>query len=83
MSDKKTETTGAQKTSSANETSEKTRAERVQDILLKVENKLAEGGEMKPSLTEYFKLLQLAKEMTEEPKTHITVTWIEQRLIEK
>jgi hypothetical protein len=55
----------------------KAREKAVKKILLKVEKQLAEE-EVKASLGDYIKLIQLSKEMTTEPKTEITVMWIEE-----
>jgi hypothetical protein len=62
-------------------TGAKTRAIAVKRLLLKVENKLAEE-EVKATLGDYIKLIQLSKEMTDEPKGDIKVTWIEEPLID-
>jgi hypothetical protein len=55
----------------------KARAKAVKKILLNVEKKMSEE-DLKASLGDYIKLIQLSKEMTEEPKTDITVMWIEE-----
>ena len=55
----------------------KSRAEAVEKILQNVENKLAKGS-MKASLGDYIKLIQLSKEMKDEAKTELKVTWIEE-----
>jgi len=55
----------------------KSRAEAVATILQNVEDKLAKGS-MKATLGDYIKLIQLSKEMSEEAKTEIKVTWIEE-----
>jgi hypothetical protein len=52
------------------------RAEAVENILRNVEKKMSEK-ETKATLGDYIKLIQLSKEMTEEPNADITVTWIE------
>jgi hypothetical protein len=55
----------------------KERAEAVKKILLNVEQQMSTKG-VKASLGDYIRLIQLSKEMTDEPKTAITVTWIEE-----
>lgn len=55
---------------------QKERAEAVKKILQNVEKKMAEEG-LKATLGDYIKLIQLQKEMSEEPPSEITVTWIE------
>jgi hypothetical protein len=62
-------------------TGAKTRALAVKRLLLKVEKKMATDA-VKATLGDYIKLIQLSKDMTEEPKTDITVTWIEEPLID-
>jgi hypothetical protein len=62
-------------------TGAKTRALAVKRLLLKVEKKMA-ADTVKATLGDYIKLIQLSKDMTEEPKTDITVTWIEEPLID-
>jgi len=54
----------------------KARAKAVKKILLKVEKKMS-AGDLKATLGDYIKLIQLSKEMGEEPKTEIKVIWIE------
>jgi len=53
-----------------------TRAKAVERILLNVEQKMSEEN-VKATLGDYIRLIQLAKEMGEEPKSEIKVTWIE------
>ena len=55
----------------------KSRAEAVDKILQNVEDKLAEGN-LKATLGDYIKLIQLSKEMSEEATTEIKVTWIDE-----
>jgi hypothetical protein len=55
----------------------KKRAEAVEKILSQVEEQL-QTGEVKASLGDYIKLIQLSKEMKDESKTEIRVTWIEE-----
>ncbi|MGA3189192.1 MAG: hypothetical protein ABSF22_18970 [Bryobacteraceae bacterium] len=62
-------------------TGAKTRAIAVKRLLLKVEAQMTKP-EVKATLGDYIRLIQLSKEMTEEPKTDIKVTWIEEPLIE-
>lgn len=54
----------------------KARAEAVKKILLNVEKKMA-GKELKATLGDYIKLIQLQKEMGEEPARELKVTWVE------
>jgi hypothetical protein len=54
----------------------KARAAAVKKILLKVERQM-KAEEVKATLGDYIKLIQLSKEIVDEPKTHITVMWIE------
>jgi hypothetical protein len=61
----------------AKKTGTMSRAEAVEKILHNVENKLAKGN-LKASLGDYIKLIQLSKEMKDEAKTEIKVTWIEE-----
>jgi hypothetical protein len=53
------------------------RAEAVEKILLNVEKKMA-AEDLKATLGDYIRLIQLSKEIMDEPKTAITVTWIEE-----
>jgi hypothetical protein len=55
----------------------KARAKAVKKILLRVEKQMWEE-EVKASLGDYIRLIQLSKEMTDEPKTDIKVGWIEE-----
>jgi hypothetical protein len=59
------------------ETENETRAEAVERILRNVEKKMSEE-DVKATLGDYIRLIQLAKEMGEEPKSEIKVTWIEE-----
>jgi hypothetical protein len=54
----------------------KARAAAVKKILLSVEKKMA-GKELRATLGDYIRLLQLSKEMTAEEPSEITVRWIE------
>jgi len=54
----------------------KKKARVVQQILEKVEQKLNEG-EVKATLGDYIRLVQLQKELEEEEPAEITVKWIE------
>jgi hypothetical protein len=54
----------------------KNRAEAVEKILLNVEKRL-EANDLKATLGDYIKLIQLQKEMTMETPSEIKVTWIE------
>ncbi|HTB11217.1 MAG TPA: hypothetical protein VK752_06595 [Bryobacteraceae bacterium] len=55
----------------------KARAVAVKKILRKVEKQMSEE-EVKATLGDYIKLIQLSKEMTEEPKDSIRVGWVEE-----
>jgi hypothetical protein len=55
----------------------KARAEAVKRILKKVETQMS-AKNVKASLGDYIRLIQLSKEMTDEPKTEIKVGWIEE-----
>jgi hypothetical protein len=57
-------------------TGAKARAAAVRKILLAVEKKMA-GKELKATLADYIKLIQLQKEMTPETPSEIRVTWVE------
>jgi hypothetical protein len=57
-------------------TGAKARAAAVKKILLAVEKKMA-GKELKATLADYIKLIQLQKEMTPETPSEIRVTWVE------
>jgi len=59
------------------EMEETDRAGAVKKILLNVEKKM-KGKDLKATLGDYIRLIQLAKEMGEEPKSEIKVTWIEE-----
>jgi len=54
----------------------KARAEAVRKILLAVESKL-KGKELKATLADYIRLIQLQKEITPEAPSEITMTWVE------
>jgi hypothetical protein len=58
------------------EMEETDRAGAVKKILLNVEKKM-KGKDLKATLGDYIRLLQLSKEITDEPKDEITVRWIE------
>jgi hypothetical protein len=57
-------------------TGAKARAAAVKKILLAVEKKMA-AEDLKATLGDYIKLIQLQKEMTVETPSEIKVTWIE------
>lgn len=81
---KATAKSAAPKKTAVKRTGEKARAKAVKRILLNVEEKMS-AADLKATLGDYIKLLQLQKEMTEQPKTEIRVMWIEEpelRLIE-
>lgn len=52
------------------------KAEIVEGLIEKVERKLSKG-DMKASLGDYIRLVQLQKELEEEEPREITVTWVE------
>ena len=54
----------------------KARAEAVRKILLAVEKKMVDKN-LKATLADYIRLIQLQKEMTPETLSEITVTWVE------
>jgi len=54
----------------------KARAEAVNRILSNVEKKMS-AEDLKATLGDYIRLVQLSKDMTDEPKSEIRVTWIE------
>jgi len=56
---------------------EKTLANTIKTILESLGKKL-ETGDAKASVGEYIRLLQIQKELGEEPKTAMRVTWIEE-----
>jgi hypothetical protein len=57
-------------------TGAKARAAAVKKILLAVEKKM-EDKELKATLADYIRLIQLQKEMTPEMPSEITMTWVE------
>jgi hypothetical protein len=57
-------------------TGAKARAAAMKAILLAVEKKM-KGKELKATLADYIRLIQLQKEMTPEMPSEITVTWVE------
>lgn len=57
-------------------TGAKARAAAVKKILLKVEKKITEE-DLRATLADYIKLIQLQKEMTPEMPSEITMTWVE------
>jgi hypothetical protein len=52
------------------------KAEVVEQIIEKVEQRLGDG-EMKATLGDYIRLVQLQKELEEEEPGEITVTWVD------
>ena len=54
----------------------KSQAEVVQGLIEQVEKRLA-GADMKVTLADYIRLVQLRKELEEEAPKEIKVTWIE------
>ncbi len=77
MTSVKKKTAQGKKAAPKKRTGAKARAKAVKSILLKVEKQL-KGEEVKSTLGDYIKLLQLSKEMVDEPKTEIRVMWIEE-----
>jgi hypothetical protein len=61
-------------------TEKETRAQAVERILRTVEKKMS-SEDLKATLGDYIRLIQLAKEIGEEPKSEIKVTWIEEPAI--
>ena len=59
-----------------NEFKKKVTARVVEELLEKVEKKLT-GNEVKATLGDYIRLVQLQKELEEEQPAEIKVTWIE------
>ncbi|MGA3204937.1 MAG: hypothetical protein ABSF12_20780 [Bryobacteraceae bacterium] len=80
MAEKKMTAPPKKRAAPVKKTEPKTRAMAVEQLLIKVENKLAK--DMKATLGDYIKLIQLSKAMTDEPKGDIKVTWIEEPLID-
>jgi hypothetical protein len=62
------------------QTENETRAQAVERILRTVEKKMS-SEDLKATLGDYIRLIQLAKEIGEEPKSEIKVTWIEEPAI--
>ena len=60
----------------------KRKAQVVQEIIERVEEKLAKGVE-KATLGDYIKLVQLEKELEDKEPENITVTWVDPESIEK
>ena len=81
MAEKKMTAPPKKRAAPVEKTEPKTRAMAVEQLLIKVEDKLVKG-DVKATLGDYIKLIQLSKAMTEEPKGDITVTWIEEPLID-
>ena len=55
----------------------RTRAVAIRKILRNVEEKMS-AEDLKATLGDYIRLIQLSKEITDEPKSDITVMWIEE-----
>ena len=62
------------------QTEKETRAKAVERILRNVEKRMS-AEDVKATLGDYIRLIQLAKEIGEEPKSEIKVTWIEEPAI--
>ena len=60
----------------------KKKAEVVEQILERVEQKLGEG-DVKATLSDYIRLVQLQKELEEDEPAEITVTWVDPEQFEK
>jgi hypothetical protein len=69
--------TRAARTTKTEKTGTMSRSEAVEKILLNVEKKLAKGS-LRASLGDYIKLIQLSKDMKDEARTELKVTWIEE-----
>jgi hypothetical protein len=78
LTQKKTPAAGKKRTGGKRQTptGAKARAAAVKKILLAVEKKF-EGEELKATLTDYIRLIQLQKEMTPEMPSEVTMTWVE------
>ena len=61
---------------SREDNAKKKKAEVVEQILERVEQKLGEG-EVKATLGDYIRLVQLQKELEEEEPAEITVRWVD------
>jgi hypothetical protein len=81
MAEKKMTAPPKKRAAPVEKTEPKTRAMAVEQLLIKVEDKLVKG-DVKATLGDYIKLIQLSKAMTDEPKGDIKVTWIEEPLID-
>jgi hypothetical protein len=78
MTKEKTTTVPPKKrTAPAKKAGTMSRAEAVEKILLNVEKKMA-ARNVRASLGDYIKLIQLSKEMKDEARTELKVTWIEE-----
>ncbi len=73
----KTMTAAQKKRAAAKKAGEMSRAEAVDKILLNVEKKMA-AKNVRVSLGDYIKLIQLSKDMKDEARTELKVTWIEE-----
>lgn len=69
----KAEATETEKTVQQRKT---TNAELVSSVIQKIEDKL-DKGELKPTVGDLFRLLQLEKEMDEEQPKEVKVSWVE------
>jgi hypothetical protein len=78
LTQKKTPAAGKKRTGGKRQTptGAKARAAAMKKILLAVEKKMT-GKELKATLADYIRLVQLQKEMTPEMPSEITVTWVE------
>jgi hypothetical protein len=78
MTKEKTTTVPPKKrAAAAKKTGTMSRAEAIEKILLNVEKKMA-ARNVRASLGDYIKLIQLSKEMKDEARTELKVTWIEE-----
>jgi hypothetical protein len=78
LTQKKTTSAGKKRTGGKRQqpTGAKARAAAVRKILLAVEKKMGDEN-LKATLADYIRLIQLQKEMTPETLSEITVTWVE------
>lgn len=54
----------------------KSKAELVKEVILKIEQKL-DRNELKPTVGDFIRLLQLEKELEEEQPKEIKISWVE------
>jgi hypothetical protein len=71
-----TEDSGPAKSPRVEEGERSSKAELVSKVLQKMEEKLA-NGELKPTVGDFIRLIQLEKELAEEEPREIKVSWVE------